>query len=161
MVFDKKEYEISKNLENISEREINILDQENTDGESWDFYCSGQIVKAAVLKDTITGSARDLLEEYEIKITADEHQLYSSCTCGSRDKLCKHVVSLLYSWVSDREAFIDVGKAFEKLFLMDNGELINIIERILEKDPTKVKYVKRFDEEDDEIDTDDYLKSLD
>ena len=161
MVFDKKEYEISEDLQNITEREINILDQENTNGESWDYYCRGQIVKAAVLRDTITGSARELVEEYEMKVTADEHQFFSSCTCGSRDKLCKHVISLLYSWINDREDFINVGKAVEKLFLMDKGELINIIERILKKDPSKVKFVKRFDEEDEEIDADDYLKSFD
>ncbi len=161
MSVTKKGYAISGYLESITEREVTILDQENTDGESWDYYCSGQIIKAAVLENTITGSVRELMDEFDIKITVDEHQIYSSCTCGVRDKICKHVISLLYSWISDREAFVDVGKAVEKLSSLENSELINIIRRILEKDPSKVKYVRQFEEQDLEDQADELLAASD
>lgn len=45
MAFIKEQYEISPELKEITERQISILDQENTNGEGWEYYCNGQIVR--------------------------------------------------------------------------------------------------------------------
>ena len=153
----KNEYAISAELDNISERQVALLDQENTDGETWDYHCSGQVSMAAVFKDTLSGTVREIVDEYDIKITANEHEILSSCSCGSREGVCKHVISLLYSWVNDREDFTNVGKVVQSLDDMEKNDLVSIIERILEKDPGKVKFVKRLDDQIDEFDDSDCL----
>ena len=147
MTFNEEEYAISSDLENITERLVVYLDQENTHGESWNYYCNGQIVRAAVYKNRISGTVRELYDEYYIQITADEHEITSSCSCGSRDQVCKHVISLLYSWVNDRDGFLDVGKVIKQLYSMEKADLVSVIERILQTDPSTARFVKPPDEE--------------
>ncbi|HDQ00408.1 MAG TPA: hypothetical protein ENN22_14670 [bacterium] len=156
MSFNKEEYQISSFLNEITERQIAFLDQENTDGESWDYYCNGQVIKATVFRNTISGSVRDLLQEFEIKISVDDNEIHSSCSCGSKEAVCKHVISFLYSWVRDREGFVNVANVMEKLHDMDKGELILLIERMLEDQPANVRYMKKIDYEIDEYDFDDF-----
>ena len=150
----EEDYKISSDLMSISERMVVMLDQENADGEAWDYYCTGQIVKPAVFRNKITGTVRELVDEYQIEIIAEDRQIFSSCTCGTKDKVCKHVISVLYSWVNDREDFMDVGRMVKDLDNMEKSELINIIQRILTIDPSKARFLKRHYEDEYDIDED-------
>ncbi|NOZ61215.1 MAG: hypothetical protein GXO74_06000 [Calditrichaeota bacterium] len=154
MITYDEDNKIVEELMNISERMVALLDNENTDGESWDYYCNGQVVKAAVFRNKITATVREVVDEFQIQIIADGRQLLSSCSCGARDRLCKHVISLLYSWVNDREDFLDVGRMVENLDSMEKSELVEVIERILRTDPSKARFLKRRYEDEFDVDED-------
>ncbi|OQX84798.1 hypothetical protein B6D60_08735 [candidate division KSB1 bacterium 4484_87] len=75
MIDYDENYKISEELMNISERMVALLDQENTDGESWDYYCNGQVIKPAVFRNKITGTVREVVDEFDIQIIADGSQI--------------------------------------------------------------------------------------
>ncbi len=140
MSFSEETYEIAPELRDINERQVGILDQENTDGEGWDYYCNGQIVRAAVSGNRISGIVRDYLEEFNVVIRVDEHEITTSCSCGTREGVCKHIVALLYSWIHDKEDFINIGDQVKRLQSMEKQQLINVIERIIQNDPINIRY---------------------
>ena len=152
MNFNEEKYAITSELKNINERQITFLDQENTNGESWEYYCTGQIVKAVVHCNGISGTIREYLEEFNVEITVDEHEIISTCSCGLNDPVCKHVISLLYSWVNDREDFINIGNLVKRLYDMDKQELIEVMERIFQNDPAKARFIKKNDFDEDDFD---------
>ena len=78
MSYDEDLYTIAPELREINERQIGILDQENTDGEGWDYYCNGQIVRAAVLGNRISGTIREYTEEFDVVIRVDLHEVTTS-----------------------------------------------------------------------------------
>jgi uncharacterized Zn finger protein len=140
MAYNDDFYEIAPELEQINERQVGILDQENTDGQGWDYYCNGQIVRAAVLGNRITGTVREYVEEFNVEIRVDHHEITTSCTCGTRQGVCKHIIALLYSWIHDKENFINIGDQIKKLHNMEKQELIDVIERIIQNDPINVRF---------------------
>jgi uncharacterized Zn finger protein len=150
MGFTKEEYEISSALKAITEKQIGILDQENINGEGWEYYCSGQIVQAAVLKNKISGTIREFLEQFQVTIQVDEHEIMTSCSCGERNGVCKHVVALLYSWVNDQQDFINIGTLVERLHDFEKQDLINLLQRIIEHDPGNARFLdnQEYDEND-------------
>jgi len=150
MGFTKTEYEISPELKAITEKQIGILDQENTDGEGWEYYCNGQIVRATVLKNKITGTVREYLEEFNVSIQVDEHEIMTSCSCGLRNGVCKHVVALLYSWINDQHDFVNIGTLIERLHELEKQDLINLLQRIIENDPINARFFEHqeYDEND-------------
>jgi hypothetical protein len=140
MLFGEETYEIAPELKEINEHQIGILDQETTEGEGWDYYCNGQIIRAAVAGNRISGTVRDYLEEFDVVIRVDQHEITTSCTCGTRQGVCKHIVALLYSWIHDKEDFINIGNQVKKLQSMDKQQLIDVIERILQNDPINIRF---------------------
>lgn len=140
MTYSYDIYEIAPELKEINERQVGILDQENTDGEGWDYYCNGQIIRAAVFGNRITGTVREYIEEFNVEIRVDHHEITTSCTCGTRQGVCKHIIALLYSWINDKEDFINIGDQIKKLYNMDKQELIDVIERIIHNDPINVRF---------------------
>ena len=154
MKIASKKYSISANLDNITERQIALLDQENTDGTGWDYYCNGRITQAIVFNNRISGVIKELAEEFYVEITAHESEISSNCSCGFREGICNHVVALLYSWVSDRADFVNIGTLIGQLHKIEKQELIEIIERILENDPAKARLINRVENETDHLDND-------
>ncbi|HEX9973256.1 MAG TPA: SWIM zinc finger family protein [bacterium] len=150
MGFTKEEYEISSALKAITEKQIGILDQENTNGEGWEYYCNGQIVRAAVLKNQISGTIREFLEEFHVTIQVDEHEIMTSCSCGARNGVCNHIVALLYSWINDQQDFINIGTLIERLHDLEKQDLINLLQRIIEHDPINARFLDNpeYDEND-------------
>jgi uncharacterized Zn finger protein len=150
MAFIKEEYEISPELRQISERQISILDQENTNGEGWEYYCTGQIVQAAVLKNRISGTIREYLEEFHVQIQIDEHEVVTSCSCDTGEVVCKHIVALLYSWINDTEDFVNIGNLVKRLYKMEKQDLIDALERVIQSDPRNIRFLERpeFNEND-------------
>jgi len=152
----EEKYLVSKELKNINEREIAILDQDSTDGESWDYYCNGQITNATVNRNRISGIIRELAEEFHVEISVSENEISSSCSCGYKEGVCKHVVALLYSWANDREDFVNIGSLVKNLHSLEKQELINIIELIFENNPANVKFINKSDNEIDDYENDIY-----
>lgn len=144
MLFAEETYEIAPELKEINERQIGILDQENTDGEGWDYYCNGQIIRAAVSGNRLSGTVRDYLEEYDVVIRVDQHEITTSCTCGSREGVCKHIVALLYSWIHDKDDFVNIGYEIKKMQNMEKQQLIDVIERILQNDPINIRFFSEY-----------------
>ena len=152
MSYDEDYYTIAPELREINERQIGILDQENTDGEGWDYYCNGQIVRAAVLGNRISGTIREYTEEFDVVIRVDLHEVTTSCTCGTKQGVCKHIVALLYSWIHDKEDFINIGDQIKKLHNMEKQQLIDVIERIVQNDPINVRFFSDYSLDFNELD---------
>ena len=53
MVGDTHNYPISPMLASITQEQVTMLDQENNDGNGWDFYCNGQVINAIVFENEI------------------------------------------------------------------------------------------------------------
>lgn len=158
MAFQEETYAIAPELKEITERQIGILDQENTNGEGWDYYCNGQIVRAAVAGNRISGTVRDYLEEFNVIVRVDEHEITTSCTCGSRQGVCKHIVALLYSWIHDQADFINIGDQIKRLHQMNKQQLIDVITRIIENDPINIRFFEDRSMEIDGVDVDGLLE---
>ena len=152
MSYDEDLYTIAPELREINERQIGILDQENTDGEGWNYYCNGQIVRAAVLGNRISGTIREYTEEFDVVIRVDLHEVTTSCTCGTKQGVCKHIVALLYSWIHDKEDFINIGDQIKKLHNMEKQQLIDVIERIVQNDPINVRFFSDYSLDFNELD---------
>jgi len=140
MANSEDSYKIAHDLEDINERQVGILDQENTDGEGWEYYCNGQIVRAAVLGNRITGTVREYTDEFNVEIRVNSHEITTYCTCGTRQGVCKHIVALLYSWINDKDDFVNIGDQIKRLHQMEKQELIDVIERIIQNDPINVRF---------------------
>lgn len=145
------DYEIAPELQEITERQVGILDQENTNGEGWEYYCNGQVIRAAVFGNRISGTIREYLEEFNVEIRVDEHEIMTSCTCGSRDGVCKHTIALLYSWINDQKDFINVGDQIRKLQRMEKQDLIEALERIIRYDPINIRFLKNYQDYDEDF----------
>lgn len=154
MAFIKEDYEIAPELKAITERQVTILDQESANGEGWDYYCNGQIVRAAVYKNRISGTIREYLEEFHVQIVVSEHEIMSSCTCGSREGACKHIVAFLYSWINDHQDFLNIGQTVEQLYQMNKEELIGALERMIQNDPRNVQFINPDEYTEEELNVD-------
>ncbi len=152
MTYSDDVYEIAPDLKEINEHQVGILDQENTNGEGWDYYCNGQIIRAAVFGNRITGTVREYIEEFNVEIRAGHHEITTSCTCGTRQGVCKHIIALLYSWINDKEDFINIGDQIKKLYNMEKQELIDVIERIIQNDPINVRFFYDYSFDEDGLD---------
>lgn len=157
MDYSEESYKISSELEDINERQVGILDQESADGEGWEYYCNGQIFRAAVLGNRISGTIREYVEEFNVVIRVDDHEITTSCTCGSREGVCKHVIALLYSWINDKDDFINIGNEIKRLHLMEKQELIDVIERIIQNDPVNIRFFRDNSHEGNGFDAEDLL----
>jgi len=148
----EEDFTIAPELLKINERQIAILDQENTDGEGWDYYCNGQVVRAAIYQNRIVGTVRELVETFDVEIKVEQNEIITSCSCGSREGVCKHTVAFLYSWVNDRSDFLNVGNSIKKLYTMEKRDLIDIIVRVIQNDPTNVRFFFNNALDEDELD---------
>ena len=152
-----KKNNISSLLLNITQDMVTYLDQENTSGEGWNYYCNGQVVNALVNKNMISGIIREILDDYNVEISVEENEILYSCNCSSEKNICEHVVSLLYSWVFDSIDFIRLDDFIDKLKIYDKDELISMIKGFIVDNPMNIKYFKKknmiegYDFEDDDL----------
>ncbi|HDI51952.1 hypothetical protein DRP98_08710 [candidate division KSB1 bacterium] len=136
----QKKYLVSPYLLSLNEAQVIQLDQEGADGQGWEFYSNGHIMKAAVFRNQISGKVADGSHFHFVRIRAEEQEIMASCTCNQEGYLCKHIVALLYSWIYDREEFLNVETSLQKLQELPKKELIAIIGRMIQYDPQNIDY---------------------
>ena len=152
MLKSSNKYSVSQDLYQITERDVNLLDQEVADGEGWKSYFNGQIVKATVLGNQISGICYDRFQEFFVEIRVNQGEISGNCTCGKYGKLCSHVVALLYSWINDGDAFMNVGNSLLQLQNKNKEELIEVITRIMVKNPQNIFLLNGSDPTEDDVD---------
>ena len=140
---ERQQYPIASELYEIEQQHVTNLDHEVSNGESWNYYCNGQVINPIVFKNEISGIVREYLKDYKVQIKIDEHEMSCLCTCDSEDTVCKHIVALLYSWVYDHEEFVNVGEVITQLQDMDRDMLIKVVERFLTDDPQNIKFFNK------------------
>ena len=134
----EEKYSVSPYLLSLTEAQVVELDQEIADSQGWEFYSNGYIMKAAVLRNQISGKVIDGSHLHFVRIRAEERELMASCTCSQKGYLCKHVAALLYSWVYDREGFINVETLLQKLQRLPKEKLVTIIGQMVQNDPQNI-----------------------
>ena len=154
----RPQYPIAEELLSITQEQVVQLDQEIADGEGWEFYSKGFVSGATVFQDTILGQVRELTAINTIEIKVRNREIYTSCSCSRTGGICKHAIALLYCWTNDNDSFINVGTSLEKLEKFDKEELLNILKRILVRDPQYITLAfGRFGEEESDVFFDDFL----
>jgi len=144
---------ISKDLIALDLSQIEALDRNATDGTSRDYYESCQINSATVYRNKISGHVGNFLESNKVEITFHGNEITSSCSCQESREICKHAVSLLYSWVNDGIDFIDIETVLEEIGEMDRDGLIEVISNIIRINPSYIDiFLAKQKPEWDEID---------
>lgn len=157
MSHQSQQYPISRNLFDLTESQIALLDQEVTGGEGWACYCNGYITLTTVFENKISGRFRDFLADHIVEVRVDDRQITTFCSTCRSGEICLHSVALLYSWIYDSEGFINLGDSLKHLESMNKGDLVEIIGRMLINNPTNLEYVNDSHEEEDDFDMDGYL----
>jgi hypothetical protein len=131
----KINYEISPHLRDLTHAQVTYLDKAATDGTSWEFYCSSYIHHPTVFGNKMSGMVQDAIDEYFAEVRVNHEELVAGCSCRSPEGICKHAIALLYGWVNDREGFLNVADALERLRKRDKDDILAILGRILMFDP--------------------------
>jgi hypothetical protein len=150
-------HQISRNLYDLTENQVATLDLEATDGKGWECYCNSYINRPTVYKNKISGRFRNFTEDHLVEIKVDERQITTFCSTCRRGEICIHSVALLYSWIYDSNAFINVADSIKELESKDKGELIEIIARMLINDFGNVELVHDDSDEEEDYDLDGLL----
>jgi len=145
-------FSISKALLEITERDVTLLDQEVSNGEGWESYNRGEIINPTVLYNKLSAIFHEQFQEYTIEVQINGAEISTKCSCGSYGKICKHVVALLFSWVSDSDGFINVGNSLHEFQKKDKTDLLHIIARIFIKNPQNIFLLNGVDPLDDDYD---------
>ena len=146
---------IADELRDITFSQVQRLDEESTDGRSFEFYERSQVTKAAVYANHLSGVVGNFVESFEAQITAHGNEISCSCTCGRSGKICKHVITLLYAWVNDGSEFLNVEQVLSKIKDMEKRRLIEIVSNIIRHEPRYVDlFLSPTSPEWDEIDLD-------
>ena len=102
------------------------------------YYEQGRIInprlQGRTLKASCIGSAPS---PYAVEITLDDTGIstgHCSCPVGGGGH-CKHAVALLLTWIDDPEAFREVKETQSVLEGRSKAELIELIERMLDRHP--------------------------
>ncbi len=150
-------HQISHNLFELTEKQVATLDLEATDGKGWECYCNSYISRPTVYKNKISGKFRNFTEDHLVEIKVDEKQITTFCSTCRRGEICIHSVALLYSWIYDSEAFINVADSIKELENKNKSELIEIIARMLINDFGNVELVHDDCDEEEDYDLDGLL----
>jgi hypothetical protein len=145
----KTSYEISPHLRAITHDEVARLDQQATEGASWEFYCSSYIHHPTVFGQKMSGLVQDAVDEYFTQIRVDKEGMVAGCTCSERTGICKHVIALLYGWVDDNEGFMNVADTLERLRDKDKDDLLAILGRMLMFDARNLSFIEETGAADD------------
>ncbi|NIR47885.1 hypothetical protein GWO43_05480 [candidate division KSB1 bacterium] len=152
-----KDYGVSEYLFDLTEKQVVTLDHEATNGEGWILYCQSFINRPTVFKNKITGRFRNIERDNFVEVKVDERQITTFCSSCRNGEICLHSVALLYSWIYDGDAFLNIENSIKQLKEMKKGELIDIITRILLNDSDNIEYVMDRPEDDDDYDLDGLL----
>jgi uncharacterized Zn finger protein len=146
---------IADELKDITFAQVQRLDEESTDGRSFEFYERSQVTKATVYANHLSGVVGNYVESFEAQITAHGNEISGSCTCGRTGKICKHVITLLYAWVNDGSEFLNVEHVLSEVKGMEKKRLVEIVSNIIRHEPRYVDlFLATTNPEWDEIDID-------
>ncbi|MBN1351529.1 hypothetical protein JXJ21_19100 [candidate division KSB1 bacterium] len=134
----KHNFRISRALTELTERQISYLDQEVAEGKAWELYCNGQVIQPTVFENRLSGIVIDESEQYFVETKVEKNQIIATCNCGIRGQVCRHAVALLHCWISDGDGFQDVGNSLRMLETKDKQELLEIISRMIVKNPQNI-----------------------
>jgi len=149
---------ISPELASLTFSQIQALDREATNGETFAYYESSQVSRATVYRNRISGIVGNFVEQFQVQITVHQQEISGYCSCGKSLHICKHVVALLYSWVNDGGDFLNVEHALSEIREMDRDRLIEVVSNIIRHDPQYLDlFFAKNKEEWDEIDPDPFL----
>lgn len=148
---DKNNFSVSPALLKITERDVSLLDQEVADGEGWNSYTNGQMTQTTVYHNRLTGVFFQGFEQFDVEVDVTDNQLSSRCTCENHNQVCQHVSALLYAWVSDADAFLNVGLFLKDLKSKNHQELLDLLSDIVEKNPANIFLLNKNTESPDSI----------
>jgi len=144
---------IANDLTSLNLSQIEALDRNATDGTSREYYESCQITSATVYRNKLSGHVGNFLESNKVELTIHGNEITSSCSCQESREICKHAVSLLYSWVNDGIDFTDIETVLEEIREMDKDRLVDIIANIIRINPSYIDiFLAKYKPEWDEID---------
>jgi len=138
----KTNYEISPHLRALTHEQVTRLDQQATEGTSWEFYCGSYIHHPTVFGHKMSGLVQDAVDEYFAEIRVDNKNLVAGCSCGERTGICKHAVALLYGWVDDNDGFMNVADTLERLRHKNKDDLLEILGRIIMFDSRNLSFIE-------------------
>jgi len=135
-------YEISPMLRELTHEQISLLDQQATEGTTWEFYCSSYIHHPTVFGHKMSALVQDALDEFFTEVRVEKERLVTGCSCGERNTICKHAIALMYCWVNDGDGFMNVADILERLRHKDKEDLLEILGRIVMFDPRNLTFVE-------------------
>lgn len=150
-------YAVSDYLYDLTEKQVVTLDQEATDGAGWNLYCQSYINRPTVFKNKISGRFRNIEQDYYVEVKVEERQITTFCSTCRNGEICIHSVALLYSWIYDHDAFLNVAESIRRLESRNKDELIEIIAQILSKDAGHIEYLFETRDEEGDYDLDGML----
>ena len=144
---------ISDDLISLNFSQVEALDRNATDGTSREYYESCQITSAIVYRNKLSGHVGNFLESNRVELTIHGDEITSSCSCQKSREICKHTVSLLYSWVNDGIDFTNIETVLEEIREMDKDSLVDVISNIIRINPSYIDiFLAKHEPEWDEID---------
>lgn len=149
---DKNIFSISPALLKITERDVSLLDQEVADGEGWNSYTNGQMTQTTVFQNRLTGTFYQGFNQFDVEVEVTDNQLSTRCSCENHNQVCEHVSALLYAWVNDADAFLNVGLFLQDLQNKSHQELLDILTDIVQKNPGNIFLLNKNTDSPDSID---------
>ncbi len=150
-------YGIAASLFTLTEEQVTALDRVATAGAGWDLYCHSFINRPAVFRNRISGRFRNIGGDDYVEVTVGERQITTFCSTCRNGAICEHSVALLYSWVYDHDAFLNVADSIEKLESMEKDQLIELIVQFLAQDANNIEYLLKSSGRDEDFDLEGFL----
>ncbi len=98
-------------LEDISEEDIrDIADSSTILARGLDYYERGQIASMSIEGEKIRARVNGSYGTYNVEIAIEDGTLQADCDCPYDGYGCKHIVAVLYKWISGSK-YIDVKKS--------------------------------------------------
>ena len=73
---------------------------------------------------------------YRVEVTLDDEGIaFAWCSCPLASPGCKHVVAVLLTWVHDPDSFTARDTLKDRLSRRSKGELVRLVEQMIERDP--------------------------
>ena len=126
---------ISRELRQLSYEHIASFDDEATMGEALTYYENSNIDNAVVYRNKISGRVGNYFENFDVKIAIHDKEISSSCSCDSEQKVCMHVIALLYGWINDAQDFMNISTVLAEIQKMKKERLVDIVANMLQKQP--------------------------
>ena len=139
---------IDPRLQQIDLEQIQGLDREAAENKALDYYETSQVSRASVLKNKISGTIGNFIDEFDVSVTAHDREIVGSCTCENSRKICKHIVAFLYAWLHDGEEFLNVEEKLHEISKMDKDQLLTIVGKIVYSQPELIELFFKHDQQD-------------
>jgi hypothetical protein len=134
----KTDDNIAQDLIDLQISHIEALDRRATQGKTQQYYENAMISRASVFRNQLFAQVGNFFESFEVSISVHGQEISGSCSCGNARKICKHTITLLYSWVNDRQDFLNIEQSLREIRNLDKDRLAEIIINILRHNPQYV-----------------------